>query len=211
MESATRARAAEPVSAAPHPPVVVRLRPAVELTDDQLYALAGLNRDLRLERTAGGELIVMPPTGGETGRRNMRIAAQLGLWSERDASAVAFDSSTGFTLPNGAIRAPDAAWVARSRWVALTAEQREKFPPLCPDFVIELRSPTDRLPDVQAKMEEYIENGARLGWLLDPVGRRAYVYRPGAPVQRLDAPDAPSDDPVLPGFTLDLREIWPAP
>ncbi len=209
MESATQVKPGSAPAESPSPPIVVRLRPVLELTDEQFFQLAGLNRELRLELTAEGELIVMPPTGGETGRRNIRIASRLDLWSEQDGTGIAFDSSTGYVLPNGAKRSPDASWVERARLAALTAEQRRKFLPLCPDFVVELRSPTDRLRDVQAKMEEYLDNGARLGWLLDPEERRVYVYRPGAPVERLDAPQTLSGDPVLPGFTLDLREIRP--
>ena len=185
------------------------MRPVLELTDEQFFQLAGLNRELRLELTAEGELIVMPPAGWETGARNAKLTTRLGLWAEQDGTGGAADSSAGYILPNGAKRSPDASWVPRARLAALTAEQRRTFLPLCPDFVVEIRSPTDCLRDVQAKMEEYLANGARLGWLLDPEERRVYVYRPGAPVERLDAPQTLSGDPVLPGFTLDLREVWP--
>lgn len=188
--------------------VVLRLRPVVELSGDQLLELSSLNDDLRLELTAEGELIVMTPAGGESGRRNLELMVQLGTWSKRDGTGVAFDSSTGFTLPNGAIRAPDASWVERSRYEALTPEQREKYPPLCPDFVVELRSPSDVLSVLQDKMQEYLENGARLGWLLEPVQKRVYVYKPGEPVRELTDPEEVSADPVLPGFVLKPREIW---
>lgn len=191
-----------------HPPLVLRLRPVIELTEDQLLKLSGLNRDLRLELTAQGELIVMPPAGGETSRRNLGLAAQLWAWTKRDGTGVAFDSSGGFVLPNGAVRSPDTAWVPRSRLEELTAEQREKFLPLCPDFVVELRSPSDSLSMLQDKMQEYLENGVRLGWLIDPEQKRVYVYRPEAPIQQLENPQRISGDPVLPGFVLDLREIW---
>jgi Uma2 family endonuclease len=192
------------------PPLTLRLRPVIELTEDEFFAFCQLNRDVRLERTAGGELIVMPPAGGETSDRNAEITMQLRMWAKRDRTGTAFDSSGGFRLPNGAVRSPDASWVRRERLAALTAEEREKFPPLCPDFALELRSPSDRLDVVMAKMDEYLANGAQLGWLLDPQSRRAWVYRPGAPPRELAAPDQLAGDPVLPGFVLDLREIWPA-
>ncbi len=190
--------------------VVLRLRPVIELSGDQLLELSSLNDNLRLELTAEGELIVMTPAGGESGRRNFELAVQLGIWTRRDTSeaGVAFDSSTGFTLPNGAIRAPDASWVERSRYEALTPEQREKYLPLCPDFVVELRSPSDSLRALQEKMVEYMENGARLGLLLDPARKRVYVYKPGEPVRELADPEEVSADPVLPGFVLKPREIW---
>lgn len=188
--------------------VVLRLRPVIELSGDQLLELSSLNDDLRLELTAEGELIVMTPAGGESGRRNFELAVQIGTWTKRDGTGVAFDSSTGFTLPNGAIRAPDAAWVERSRYEVLTPEQREKYPPLCPDFVVEVRSPIDRLSTLQEKMVEYVENGARLGLLLDPARKRVYVYKPGEPVRELADPEEVSADPVLPGFVLKPREVW---
>ncbi len=188
--------------------VVLRLRPVVELSGDQLLELSSLNDDLRLELTAEGELIVMTPAGGESGRRNMKLAIRVGNWSESDGTGVAFDSSTGFTLPNGAIRAPDASWVERSRYETLTPEQREKYLPLCPEFVIELRSPSDALGTLREKMVEYMENGARLGLLLDPASKRVYVYKPGEPVRELADPEEVSADPVLPGFVLRPREVW---
>jgi Uma2 family endonuclease len=186
----------------------LRVRAAVPLSDDELFELCQVNRDLRIERTADGEIWVMPPTGGETGRQNASLNLQLGRWSELDGSGVCFDSSTGFILPNGAERSPDAAWVALPRWHALTAEDRAKFPPICPDFIIELRSRTDDVGKLQAKMEEYRACGARLGWLIDPVDRRVHVYRPGTEVEILDAPATVSGDPVLRNFALDLRRIW---
>lgn len=191
-----------------HPPLVVQLRPVVEMTEDQFFEFCQLNRDLRIERNAKGELIIMPPTGGQTGQRNVEITIQLGQWAKRDGTGVTFDSSTGFRLPGGAVRSPDGSWVRRSRLESLTDEQRRKFVPLCPEFVIELRSPTDSLSATREKMQEYLENGAQLGWLIDPEQRRVYVYRPGAPAEELDGPDTISGDPVLAGFTLDLREVW---
>ncbi len=199
-------------SKAPHDtslwPLVLRTRPALDVSDDQFFALCQLNRDLQIERTAEGDWSIMAPTGWETGDREAEIIMQLRTWAKADGHGVASSSSTGFRLPNGAVRSPDAAWVLRERLEQVPAEQRRQFLPLCPDFVLELRSPTDRLADLQAKLVEYLANGARLGWLLDPEPRQVYVYRPDAPVQRLDNPEQLLGDPVLPGFALDLREVW---
>jgi Uma2 family endonuclease len=178
------------------------------LTDEQFYRLCADNRELRLELTAERELVIMPPTGGETGRRNTRLTQRLANWAEKDGTGEAFDSSTGFNLPNAAMRSPDASWVRRSQWDSLTRAQREEFIPACPDFVAELRSRKDRLRTLQAKMEEYIENGAELGWLIDPGTKRVYVYRPGRPVECLDAPSTLNGAPVLPGFVFNVSEIW---
>jgi Uma2 family endonuclease len=188
--------------------VTLRLRPAVEMTDDEFFALCQLNRDLRFERTSQGDIIIMAPTGAETGIRNSSITGQLYSWAKRDETGVIFDSSTGFKLPNGADRSPDAAWIPRSRLATLTAEQKQKFLPLCPDFVVELLSPSDELSDVQAKMTEYIENGAQLGWLIDPEMRQVQVYRPRQLVVMVENAVEIAADPDLPGFVLDLREIW---
>src|SRR4029450_8473680 len=188
--------------------VVLKLKPAINLTDDQLFELCQLNRDWRIEYTAQGELIVMPPTGGENSNRNAELTYQVQAWTRRDQAGVAFDSSGGFKLPNGATRSPDAAWVRRSRLAGLTREQKQKFLPLCPDFVIELRSPTDTLRTVLDKMQEYLDNGAQLGWLLGPLARRVHVYRPQGPPEILEAASTVSADPFLPGFVLDLRKIW---
>jgi Uma2 family endonuclease len=189
-----------------HLPMRVRL--AAPLGDDDLFELCTANRELRIERTTDGELVIMPPTGGETGRRNFDLTGQFAAWVRRDGTGVGFDSSTGFLLPNGAERAPDVAWVRRSCWDALTEAQRRKFPPVCPDFVIELRSPSDLLGAGQAKLEEYMACGARLGWLLDPDERRAYIYRPGRAVEVLDHATELRGDPELPGLVVDLRSIW---
>lgn len=188
--------------------VTLRTSPAIELTDDEFFALCQLNSDLRLERTSQGDIIIMAPTGAETGNRNADITAQLVTWTKRDGTGAAFDSSTGFKLPNGADRSPDGAWVRKSRLATLTREEKLKFLPLCPDFVIELLSPTDTLAATQAKMDEYIENGARLGWLIEPETRSVHVYRPGATVTVLPNASEISADPELPGFVLDLHEIW---
>jgi Uma2 family endonuclease len=189
-------------------PLVLRLRPAVELTEDQFFELCQLNRDLRIERNAMGELLLMTPTTGGTGRRNGEINRQLGNWALEDGTGLVFDSSTGFRLSNTAVRSPDAAWILITRYEQGPPDWEDQFISACPDFVLELRSPSDRLRDLQAKMAEYLANGARLGWLLDPRSRRVYVYRPNEPVARLDNPETVSGDPVLPGFVLDLRRIW---
>ncbi len=190
------------------PFLVVHLEPVLRLSDKQLYAIAQLNRDLQIERNAWGELIIMPPTGGDTGERNAEITMQLRWWAKQDKTGATFDSSTGFRLPNDAIRSPDAAWVSYERLNKLTQEQRRGFMPLCPDFVIELRSPSDSLADLQGKMREYIENGAKLGWLLDTERKRAYIYRPDEVVQEVENPVVLSAAPVLADFALDLREVW---
>jgi Uma2 family endonuclease len=188
--------------------ITLRLSPAIEITDDEFFAFCQLNRDLRFERTAEGDIIVMAPTGGETGNRNADITAQLVTWTKRDGTGAAFDSSTGFKLPNGADRSPDGSWVRKSRLAALTHKQKLKFLPLCPDFVIELLSPTDTLGVTQAKMAEYIENGAQLGWLIDPEMQQIHIYRPRQAVVILENVAEIAADPELAGFVLDLREIW---
>ncbi|HLH26083.1 MAG TPA: Uma2 family endonuclease [Chloroflexota bacterium] len=189
-------------------PLVLRTRPVFELTEDQFFELCQLNAELWIERSAEGEWQIMPPVGGGTGSREAEIILQLGLWAKRERAGTVFSSAAGFRLPNGAVRAPDASWVLNSRLEALSPREWERFIPLCPDFVLELRSPSDRLEVLHAKLEEYLANGARLGWLLDPDAHQVYVYRPDAPVQRLHQPETVSGDPVLPGFALDLREVW---
>jgi len=182
---------------------------ALHVTQEQFEALAAANRDLKLERTAAGELIVNPPTGGETGYRNVKIAYFLVKWVEEEGgSGIPFDSSTGFRLPNGANRSPDASWVSQERWETLTPQQRKGFIPLCPDFVIELRSESDSLPKLQAKMDEYINNGARLGWLIDPQNRRVEIYRAQREVEVWENPTELSGEEVLPGFVLNLKRVW---
>ena len=181
---------------------------AAKLTEEQFSRLCQENPELRIELTAQQELVIMPPTGAETGRRNSIFIQRLANWAETDGTGIVFDSSTLFALPNGAKRSPDASWVKKERWDVLPPGQREGFATLCPDFVVELRSPTDRLSDLQAKMREYLDNGARLGWLIDPLEKRAYVYRPGQPAENLDDPAMLSGDPTLPGFVLHVRELW---
>jgi Uma2 family endonuclease len=188
--------------------ITLNLEPAIHLTDEQFYQLCQANRDVRFERTAEGELIVMPPTGGETGDRNSEMNFQLRAWNKQTRLGKVFDSSTGFKLPNGADRSPDAAWVRLERWEALTPEQRQKFPPLAPDFAIELRSATDELKPLQAKMQEYRDNGVRLGWLLDPQRQIVEIYRIGTDVEVIQSPTTLSGEDVLPGFVMDLSEIF---
>jgi Uma2 family endonuclease len=190
-------------------PFILHFRPVLrKLSDDDFFEFCQANRDWRIERTSDGDIIIMPPTGGDTGRRNFNLVAAFGIWAKADGTGLGFDSSTGFILPNGAERSPDLAWVRLSRWNALRDEEREKFPPLCPDFVAELRSPSDSLVTLQDKMEEYIQNGAELGWLLDPIEKKVYVYRPHAQVECLDNLTTVSAEPLLKGFVLDVRGLW---
>jgi len=179
----------------------------IDLTDEQYFQLCQNNRDYRFEHTASGELLIMQPTGSDTGNRNIELAYQLQAWSRQNNLGKAFDSSTGFTLPNGAKRSPDASWVKIERWNALTLEQQERFAPICPDFVIELRSRTDSLKELQEKMQEYIDNGASLGWLIDRKNKRVEIYRPGKEVEILENPATLSGEDVLPGFVLNLTAI----
>jgi Uma2 family endonuclease len=190
--------------------LTLTLRPILELTDEQFYQLCQHNQDLRLERSAQGELIIMPPTGGRTGNRSIKLAAQLENWSSQTNLGVAFDSSTCFKLPNGADRSPDAAWVQRQRWDALTETQQEQFPPLCPNFVVELRSKTDALKPLQNKMQEYMDNGAQLGWLIDPQTKQVEVYRSHQAKEVLQNPETLSGETVLPGFVLNLAALFSA-
>lgn len=180
---------------------------SLRLDDEQFGRVAADNPELRLELTAEGELIVMPPTGGRTGRRDSRITQRLMNWTD-GAGGVAFDSSTCFTLPNGAKRSPDAAWITRERWNTLNEKEQEGFSPVTPDFVLELRSATDSLGVLEAKLAEYLANGSRLGWLIDPQTRRVHVYRPGQAAEVLENPEVVSGEDVLAGFELKLLEVW---
>ena len=193
------------------PPIVLKLSPLIELTEEQFAQFCELNRDLRIERAATGELEIMSPTNWETGRKNSKLTAQLEIWSERDGVGIALDSSTGFTLPNDAKRSPDASWILKSRMAELTPERLKGLAHICPDFVMELRSESDSLSALQAKMEEYIDNGARLGLLIDPRNLRVYVYHAGDVVEVLEQPDSVSCEPVLRGFVLELMAIWEKP
>ncbi|BAZ80704.1 Uma2 family endonuclease [Sphaerospermopsis kisseleviana CS-549] len=189
-------------------PMVIKMQPDIIMTDDQFFDFCQLNRDFRIERNQFGDLLIMSPTGSETDERNFNLIVQLGIWTKKDGTGVGFGSSGGFTLPNGAVRSPDAAWIKKERWEAIPTEQRKKFAPICPDFVVELRSETDSLKTLQEKMEEYIENGVKLAWLIDRKQQKVYIYRPSQPVEELDHPQTLNGEDILPGFVLDLREIW---
>ena len=180
----------------------------INLTDEQFFQLCQNNPDVRFERTASGELIIMPPTGSITGNRNSDLNYQLTAWNRKYKLGKTFDSSSGFKLPNGAERSPDASWVKMERWDALTEEEQERFAPLCPDFVVELMSPSDTLDKTRAKMKEYMENGACLGWLINRKLIQIEIYRLNQEVEILESPQTVSGEDVLPGFVLDLAEIW---
>lgn len=186
--------------------LILNLLPTIELTEDQFFQLCQNNRDLRLERTAQGELIIMPPTGWGSGNRNAKLTARLEIWAEADGTGLAFDSSTAFSLSNGAIRAPDASWVKRERLEALNPDPA-KFLPMAPDFAVELRSASDSLKTTQQKMQEYINCGVRLGWLIDPQNQQVEIYRQSKDVEVLQSPNSLSGEDVLPGFMLDLTQI----
>lgn len=188
----------------------LNLPDSIKLTCEAFLEFVAANPELQLERTSTGELVIMPPTGGETGDRNSEINFQLRAWNKQTKLGKTFDSSTGFTLPNGANRAPDASWVRLNRWSALTSQEREAFPPLCPDFVVELRSPSDNLKNLQAKMLEYIEQGATLGWLIDPKTKQVEIYRQGRDREILNQPTTLSGENILPGFALDLQLVFDA-
>jgi Uma2 family endonuclease len=179
-----------------------------KLTEEQFIVLCQENPELRLELSAQGELIIMPPTGSEGAWRSGEVFGSLRDWAKQNQTGLSFDSSAGFTLPNGAIRSPDASWIRRERWTALTKAQREKFAPICPDFVAEVRLQSDKLSDLLDKMQEYLDNGARLGWLIDPLNQRAYIYRPRQPVETLENPEVLSGDSVLLGFVFQIQELW---
>lgn len=188
--------------------IVLRMHPVIDMSEDDFFDFCQLNSEWVIERTADGELEIMSPAGWNSGSINSNITAQLQTWATRDGTGTATDSSAGYRLPNSAVRAPDAAWIRNDRVAMTTPQQQERFLPLCPDFVIELRSPSDSIPVLQGKMEEYQANGARLGWLIDPVGRHLHVYRLGQQPEIHESPDSVGGDPVLPGFVLDLRPVW---
>ncbi len=188
--------------------IVLNLKPFIELTDDQFYKLCQSHLDLKLERTAQGELVIVSPVGGEGGSREADLIGDLVLWNRQTGLGKVFSSSTCFKLPNGANRSPDAAWVTRERWELLRPEEQKKFPPLCPDFVVELRSESDALEPLEQKMQEYIHSGLRLGWLINPQDRQVEVYRVGQPKRVLQHPKQLNGENVLPGFTLNLFILW---
>jgi len=189
-------------------PLTLQLTPAVPMSGEQFFDFCQLNKDWRFERTAQGELVIMSPTGSETGERNFDLIGQLWAWAKKDGTGKGFDSSSGFTLPNGAVRSPDLAWISLDRWEAIPLEARKKFAPICPDFVLELRSESDALEPLQAKMVEYLDNGARLGLLIDRKQRQVFVYRPNQAVDVLENPASVSGETLLPGFRLVMKDIW---
>ncbi|MBE9224653.1 Uma2 family endonuclease [Phormidium sp. LEGE 05292] len=190
-------------------PIVLRMPPQLQMTDEQFFEFCQINRDLQIERNKFGELLIMPPTGSDSGNREARIIQQLMNWADEDGTGIAFSSSAGFTLSTGADRSPDASWIKLERWNSLTSEQQQKFAPICPDFVVELRSPSDNLKPLQEKMAEYMrEPGVQLGWLIDRKNHQVYIYRPHQEVEILDNPATISGDPVLPGFILNLSKVW---
>ncbi|MBL1203708.1 MAG: Uma2 family endonuclease [Nostoc sp. GBBB01] len=190
-------------------PLVLQIPPSMQMTDEQFFEFCQVNRDLRIERNKFGELVIMPPTGSETGNREINISGQLWVWSEQDGTGITFSSSTGFKLSTGAERSPDASWIKLERWNSLSPEQQQKFAPICPDFVVELKSPSDNLQTLKEKMEEYMnEPGIQLGWLIDRKQRKVYIYRPGLSEECLDNPASVSGDPILPGFILNMSKVW---
>jgi Uma2 family endonuclease len=188
--------------------VTLQIPKSLRFTDDEFVEIIAANKDLRLELSAQGELNIMSPTGGETGDKNLELGGQVWFWNRQKGLGKAFDSSTGFKLPNGATRSPDVSWIKIERWNILTAEARKKFLPLCPDFVIELVSESDDLADTQAKMREYIANGLRLGWLINPKNKQVEIYRLNQEVEVLQSPASLSGEDVLPDFILDLQPIF---
>ena len=186
----------------------INLNSIVELTDEQFFQLCQKNKDIRFERNAKGDLIIVPPTGGETGNINAEISGNLGIWNRQTKSGVCFNSSVGYQLPNSANRSPSCSWIPIEKWNNLTPEQRTKFLPLCPDFLIELMSPSDSLSETQTKMKEYQENGMRLGWLINRNSQQVEIYRIGKDVEILDSPQTLSGEDVLPEFILDMTIIW---
>ncbi|MDF5721821.1 MAG: Uma2 family endonuclease [Rhizonema sp. PD37] len=186
----------------------INLNSIIKLTEDQFYQLCRNNPEIKFERNAKEELIIMSPTGGGTGKRNIEIGAEFVIWNRRTKLGVCFDSSTCFKLPNGANRSPDVSWIKQERWDTLTLEQQEKFPPIAPDFILELMSPSDTLKEAQDKMKEYIDNQVRLGWLIDRKNRRVEIYRQGKDVEVIGSPTELSGEDVLPGFILNLHIVW---
>ncbi len=179
-----------------------------QLTDEQFYQLCRNNSDVKFERNSQGEIIIMPPTGGETGNCNAELIIEFGLWNRQKKLGKLFDSSTCFKLPNGSNRSPDIAWIKQERWDTLTPEQKEKFPPITPDFLLELLSPSDNLKKAQDKMAEYLENGVKLGWLIDRIDRKVIIYRQGCNPEVINSPTLLSGEDVLPEFVLNLAIVW---
>ena len=178
------------------------------MPDEQFYQFCLSNPELRIERSALGEITIMPPAFSDTGNRNLKISQQVANWADSDGPGEVFDSSAGFTLPNGATRSPDTSWILAARWNALTDEQKDSFAPIVPDFVIELRSASDTMKSLQEKMQEYIENGVRLGLLIERKARKVYLHRSGQAPEILDNPNGVSCGPELVGFMLKMAKIW---
>ncbi|MGI8542696.1 MAG: Uma2 family endonuclease [Aridibacter sp.] len=178
------------------------------MSDEEFFDFCQRHDNLRIERESNGEILIMPPTFSETGRKNFNLIAEFGIWAKTDGTGIGFDSSTGFTLPNGAVRSPDLSWVKLEIWEKLSENERKRFANISPDFVVELRSESDNLLPLQDKMEEYIENGVSLGWLIDADKRKVYVYRPNKEVEILENPTEISGETLLKGFVLNLKEIW---
>ncbi|MBD2141946.1 Uma2 family endonuclease [Anabaena sp. FACHB-1250] len=189
-------------------PMVLQMLPNMIMTDDQFFDFCQLNRHFRIERNQIGDLFIMSPTDSETGQRNFNLIGELGIWTKQDGTGVGFGSSGGFTLPNGAVRSPDAAWIKRTKWEIIPADKRKKFALICPEFVVELRSENDSLSTLKEKMQEYIDNGTQLAWLIDRKQRKVFIYRPNCGVAELDNPQTLTGEDILPGFVLDLSEIW---
>lgn len=188
--------------------ITINFNPIIKLTEDQFYDLCRANPDIKFERNAKGELVIVPPTGGETGKCNAEITIDFGIWNRQAKLGVVFDSSTCFHFPNNADLSPDVAWIKQERWDALTQKQKEKFPPIAPDFVLELMSPTDRLKETQDKLQEYMNNGVKLGWLINRKTRLVEIYRQGKALEVLENPTELLGEDVLPGFILNLEFIW---
>ena len=190
-------------------PLVLQIPSSMQMTDEQFFEFCQVNRDLRIERNKFGELVIMPPTGSETGNREVNISGQLWVWSEQDGTGITFSSNTGFKLSTGAERSPDASWIKLERWNSLSPEQQRKFAPICPDFVVELKSSSDNLQTLKEKMEEYMnEPGIQLGWLIDRKQRKVYIYRPELSEECLDNPATVSGELVLPRFILNMSKVW---
>jgi len=188
--------------------IVLRIPPKLQMTDDEFFEFCQINSELRIERNKSGELLIMPPTGSETGNRSGSVFGEVYIWARQDGTGICFDSSTGFKLSMGD-KSPDASWIKLERWNALSPEQKQKFAPICPDFVVELRSASDNLKPLQEKMQEYMrEPGVQLAWLIDRKNRRVYIYRPRLPEECLENPATVSGDPVLPRFVLNMSKIW---
>ena len=190
-------------------PIILQMPPNLKMTEEQFFEFCQVNRDLQIETNKFGELLIMSPAGSETGNREFNLCGQLWVWSEKNGTGLAFSSSTGFTLSTGAKKSPDASWIKLERWNSLSQAQKEKFAPICPDFVVELMSPSDNLKTLQSKMTEYMEEpGVKLGWLIDRKEKKVYIYRPGIATECLENPESVSGEPVLPGFVLNMSKVW---